>query len=141
MARRRSTERAGWSWLQVAQDAETTTQDLLAEIVAASDETLTEPRITGAVLGNGSEHTLTHLAPIACITNTSWRGLIRRTPRPSAPMVKTAVALPSCRTNASWRPFGDQTGNESLARPFETRLRARPSRLTVKICQSPSDCA
>jgi hypothetical protein len=58
-------ERAGCSWPQVADDAEATTRDLLDEIDGASDETLGEPRITGAILGNGSEHTLAHLAPIA----------------------------------------------------------------------------
>src|SRR5215210_7834673 len=45
--------------------AETTTDDLVAEIEQASDETIELPRISGTVMGNGSEHTLTHLAPIA----------------------------------------------------------------------------
>ena len=58
-------ERAGWTWEQVDTDADATTDDLVAEIEAASDETLALPRISGTIMGNGSEHTLTHLAPIA----------------------------------------------------------------------------
>lgn len=58
-------ERAGWSWHEVAADAEAATDSLIAEIRATSDETVTEPRICGLIMGNGSEHTLTHLRPIA----------------------------------------------------------------------------
>jgi hypothetical protein len=58
-------ERAGWSWVQIAADADATTDDLVAEIGAAADETIALPRISGLVMGNGPEHTLTHLAPIA----------------------------------------------------------------------------
>ena len=46
-------------------DADATTDDLVAEIEAATDETLALPRISGTIMGNGSEHTLTHLTPIA----------------------------------------------------------------------------
>jgi hypothetical protein len=58
-------ERAGWTWDQVLADANATTDDLVAEIEAATDETLALPRISGTIMGNGSEHTLTHLTPIA----------------------------------------------------------------------------
>jgi hypothetical protein len=58
-------ERAAWSWEQIAADADATADDLMAEIGAAADETIALPRISGLILGNGSEHTLTHLAPIA----------------------------------------------------------------------------
>ena len=61
-------ERAGWSWQEVVADADASTDDLVAEIRAASDDVLAEPRISGLVLGNGSEHTLTHLSPIAART-------------------------------------------------------------------------
>lgn len=96
-------ERSGWSWLQVAQDAETTTQDLLAEIVAASDETLTEPRITGAVLGNGSEHTLTHLAPIA-----ARAGLASRT-------LELADAITAILDRGGWPARADAYARYNLA--------------------------
>ena len=58
-------ERSGWTWQQVLADADATTDELIAEIDAAADETLTLPRISGTIMGNGSEHTLTHLTPIA----------------------------------------------------------------------------
>ena len=58
-------ERSGWTWDQVLADADATTDELVAEIQAASDETLSLPRISGTIMGNGSEHTLTHLTPIA----------------------------------------------------------------------------
>ena len=58
-------ERAAWSWEEVLADADAATDELVAEIEAASDETLAVPRISGTIMGNGSEHTLTHLTPIA----------------------------------------------------------------------------
>jgi hypothetical protein len=58
-------ERSGWTWDEVLADADATTDELVAEIQAASDETLGLPRISGTIMGNGSEHTLTHLTPIA----------------------------------------------------------------------------
>lgn len=58
-------DRSGWGWDQVLADADTTTDELVAEIEAAADETVALPRISGTIMGNGSEHTLTHLAPIA----------------------------------------------------------------------------
>lgn len=68
-------ERAGWSWEQVETDADATTDDLVAEIEAAADETLALPRISGTIMGNGSEHTLTHLTPIAARTGQESRTL------------------------------------------------------------------
>jgi hypothetical protein len=58
-------ERSGWTWDEVLADADATTGDLVTEIEAATNETLALPRISGTVMGNGSEHTLTHLTPIA----------------------------------------------------------------------------
>jgi hypothetical protein len=58
-------ERAGWSWDRVAADADATAATLIAEVEAASDATLAIDRVTGSILGNGPEHTLAHLAPIA----------------------------------------------------------------------------
>ena len=58
-------ERSAWTWDEVVADAVATTDELVAEIDAAADETLALPRISGTIMGNGSEHTLTHLTPIA----------------------------------------------------------------------------
>ena len=58
-------ERVAWSWPEVVADADASTDELVAEIEAAPDETLALPRISGTIMGNGSEHTLTHLTPIA----------------------------------------------------------------------------
>ena len=68
-------ERAGWTWEQVLADADATTDELVAEIEAASDETLVLERISGTIMGNGSEHTLTHLAPIAARSGQESRTL------------------------------------------------------------------
>jgi hypothetical protein len=68
-------ERAGWSWDQIATDADADADDLIAEIEAAADETLALPRISGLIMGNGSEHTLTHLTPIAARTGLESRTL------------------------------------------------------------------
>ncbi len=68
-------ERAGWSWDEVVTDADATIEDLVAEITAAADETLALPRISGTIMGNGSEHTLTHLTPIAAAAGLESRTL------------------------------------------------------------------
>jgi hypothetical protein len=68
-------ERAGWTWEQVETDADATTDDLVGEIDAAADETIALPRISGLVMGNGSEHTLTHLTPIAASSGQQSRTL------------------------------------------------------------------
>lgn len=58
-------ERAGWPWTEVTTDADATTDALISEVESASAETLALDRISGTLMGNGSEHTLTHLPPIA----------------------------------------------------------------------------
>ena len=58
-------ERADWTWDQVVADADDASDALIGEIEAASDATITDDRIIGATLGNGPEHDLTHLAPLA----------------------------------------------------------------------------
>jgi hypothetical protein len=58
-------ERAGWPWTEVTADADATTAALIREVESASTETLALDRISGTIMGNGSEHTLTHLPPIA----------------------------------------------------------------------------
>jgi hypothetical protein len=58
-------ERAGWSWAQVAADADASADDLVAEVTSATEETLALPKISGLIMGNGSEHTIVHLTPIA----------------------------------------------------------------------------
>jgi hypothetical protein len=58
-------ERADWPWDRVLADAEATATDLVAEVEAATDETLVIDRINATVLGNGPEHTLTHLTGLA----------------------------------------------------------------------------
>jgi len=57
--------RADWSWDRVDADADTTTEALSAEVAAASDETLVDPKILGSMMGNGPEHDLAHLPRIA----------------------------------------------------------------------------
>ena len=68
-------ERSGWTWDQVLADADATTDELVAEIDAAADETIALPRISGTIMGNGSEHTLTHLGPIAADSGQESRTL------------------------------------------------------------------
>jgi len=58
-------ERADWPWERVAADAVATAEALVAEVEAATAATLAVDRVTGAIMGNGPEHTLGHLAPIA----------------------------------------------------------------------------
>jgi hypothetical protein len=58
-------ERADWTWDRVAGDAETTADGLRAEVAAASDETLGDPKVAGSILGDGPEHDLGHLAHLA----------------------------------------------------------------------------
>ena len=68
-------ERVAWSWPEVVADADASTDELIAEIEAAPDETLALPRISGTIMGNGSEHTLTHLTPIAATVGLGSRTL------------------------------------------------------------------
>ncbi|MBI3749248.1 MAG: ClbS/DfsB family four-helix bundle protein, partial [Chloroflexi bacterium] len=58
-------QRADWDWERVADDAESTADSLLAEIAAASDETLADEKVVGSILGDGPEHDLGHLAELA----------------------------------------------------------------------------
>lgn len=58
-------ERADWSWDQVLADATAATELLIVEIEVASDETLAEDRMVGSIMGNGPEHDLGHLPPLA----------------------------------------------------------------------------
>lgn len=58
-------ERADWSWDQVDTDADATADALIAEIVAADDETLADLEIIASIMGDGPEHDLAHLARIA----------------------------------------------------------------------------
>lgn len=58
-------ERAAWAWDRVVADAESTAEALIAEVSAAGDDTLADPKIVGSIMGNGPEHDLGHLARIA----------------------------------------------------------------------------
>lgn len=58
-------ERAGWTWDEVLADADAATDALIAEIDAASNETLADPRLVGSTMGNGPEHDLAHLPALA----------------------------------------------------------------------------
>ena len=58
-------ERADWAWERVAADAEASAEALVAEVEAASGETLMVDRISGSIMGNGPEHTLTHVSTVA----------------------------------------------------------------------------
>jgi hypothetical protein len=68
-------ERAGWDWERVAADAEQTGQALVAAVVAATDETLSDPKLVGSIMGDGPEHDLGHLAAIAASTGLEARVL------------------------------------------------------------------
>lgn len=60
-------ERAGWTWERVVADAETTAETLVAEVSAASDEVLADPKTVGSIMGDGPEHDLGHLAEVAAM--------------------------------------------------------------------------
>jgi hypothetical protein len=66
-------ERAGWTWDQVVADADASADALIAEIAAATDEALTEQKILGSIMGDGPEHDLGHLGPIATSVGMSDR--------------------------------------------------------------------
>ena len=57
--------RADWTWGRVEVDADASADALMAEVAAASDEVMGDPRMIGSIMGNGSEHDLGHLGPIA----------------------------------------------------------------------------
>jgi hypothetical protein len=58
-------ERADWTWDRVAADAEATAERLVAEVTAAGDETLGDPKVVGSIMADGAEHDLGHLAGLA----------------------------------------------------------------------------
>ena len=58
-------ERADWPWDRVLSDAEDSSTALVAEVEAASPATLAVDRTSGSIMGNGPEHSLAHLPPIA----------------------------------------------------------------------------
>ena len=58
-------ERADWPWDRVAEDAEASATDLVAEIEAADDATLAVDRTVGSIMGNGAEHTIIHAGSVA----------------------------------------------------------------------------
>ena len=60
-------ERADWTWPDVEADADATTAALIAEVEVADADTLAEGRVAGSIMGNGSEHALTHLPAVAAL--------------------------------------------------------------------------
>ncbi len=58
-------ERAGWTWDQVDADADASLEALVGAVEAASDDDLTEQKILGSIMGDGPEHDLGHLSPLA----------------------------------------------------------------------------
>jgi hypothetical protein len=58
-------ERADWSWDRVTADADTSLEELIAEVVAASDDVLDDPKNVASIMGDGPEHDLAHLGPLA----------------------------------------------------------------------------
>ena len=74
-------ERAGWTWDEVVADADATAHALIAEIGAATDEALADQKVLGPIMGDGPEHDLGHLGPIAAGVGLTdlVRGLADRT--------------------------------------------------------------
>jgi len=58
-------ERAEWPWDRVMADADSTAGSLSAEIRSATDDTLADERVIGSIMGDGPEHALGHLPPLA----------------------------------------------------------------------------
>jgi hypothetical protein len=58
-------ERAEWDWGRVSADAESTALALIAEVKAADTDTLADSKVVGSIMGDGAEHDLGHLGPIA----------------------------------------------------------------------------
>jgi len=58
-------ERAGWTWDVVEADADATADALVGEVRAASDADLLDQKVLGSIMGDGPEHDVGHLAPIA----------------------------------------------------------------------------
>ncbi len=83
-------ERADWTWAEVEADADTTTADLIAEIEVAPADTLAEGRVAGSIMGNGSEHALAHLPPVAALAGRD------------AAMVTLAATIASIVDHGGW---------------------------------------
>ncbi len=66
-------ERADWAWERVLDDAEMTADALIGEVVAASDDVLTDPKSVGSIMGDGPEHDLDHLTAAAAGTGLEAR--------------------------------------------------------------------
>jgi hypothetical protein len=58
-------ERADWPWDRVDADADASADALIAEVGAAGDDALVDQKILGSIMGDGPEHDLGHLGPIA----------------------------------------------------------------------------
>jgi hypothetical protein len=58
-------ERADWPWDRVVADAEATSETLAAEVSAAADDVIADPKIVGSIMGDGPEHDLGHLTGVA----------------------------------------------------------------------------
>lgn len=58
-------ERADWTWDRVVADADASAEAFIAEVSAASDDTITDPKVIGFILGDGAEHDLGHLPQFA----------------------------------------------------------------------------
>jgi hypothetical protein len=58
-------ERADWAWERVVADAEATSEMLVAEVSAAGDDVLADPKIVGSIMGDGPEHGFGHLTGVA----------------------------------------------------------------------------
>lgn len=67
--------RADWSWDRVAADAESTADGFVAELAAAGDETITDPKVLGLIMGDGPEHDLGHLVALAATDDLRTRVL------------------------------------------------------------------
>jgi hypothetical protein len=83
-------ERADWPWERVETDADATAEALIAEIDAAAPETIGGDRFAGSIMGNGSEHTLTHLPPVAARVGMGSR------------LLDLAAAIESILDRADW---------------------------------------
>lgn len=67
--------RADWSWDRVAADAQSTADGFVAELAAAGDETITDPKVLGLIMGDGPEHDLGHLVGLAATDDVRTRVL------------------------------------------------------------------
>jgi hypothetical protein len=68
-------ERADWPWDRVAADADSTAEALIAEVSAAGEPALTDPKVIATILGDGPEHDLGHLPELAAMVGLGSRAL------------------------------------------------------------------